>query len=469
MESGRPRGRSNHAGRRAVKAGDRASARGSGAASVITSPRFFANVVRSDTVTEIDPRPRCRGCGTPLSRVFVDLGAQPPANRFLSRAELELPEPRFPLKVYLCDGCLLAQIPAANRPADIFNAGYAYFSSYTPSWVAHARRYVETIVERLRLGGESFVLEVASNDGYLLQHVAARGIPCLGVDPAAGAAAAAKAKGVETRIGFFGAELARAIRDERGPADLVVANNVLAHVPDLADFVDGLALALAPDGVATLEFPHLARLIAGLQFDTIYDEHYSYFSLHAAAAVFARHGLHAFDVEELTTHGGSLRLYVRRGGVRHGAAAAPPAEPRVAALLAAEREMGLDRPAGYVGFQDKVAAVREDFLAFLAGEERLGHTVAAFGAAAKGNTFLNTCGVGADRIRFVADDTPAKQGKFLPRSHIPVVAEAVIRELRPEAIVILPWNVKDEIARKLAYARDWGCRFVTAIPEVRAW
>jgi SAM-dependent methyltransferase len=410
----------------------------------------------------VTSEPRCRNCGAPLARPFVDLGLQPPANRFLTQAELAAPEPLFPLKVYVCGRCLLVQLPEANRAADVFTAGYAYFSSYTPSWVEHAKRYVDMIERRLGLDGRSFVVEVASNDGYLLQHVAAKGIPCLGVDPAAGVAEAAAAKGVETRIGFFGRALAGEIAARRRRADLVVGNNVLAHVPDLDDFVEGLASLVKPEGWVTLEFPHLLRLIDGLQFDTIYDEHYSYFSLHAAADALARRGLRVVDVEELATHGGSLRVYARPGD------AARPA-PAVARVLAAERARGLADPDGYAGFQDKVRAVRRDFLKFLAEEKRKGRAVAAFGAAAKGNTFLNYCGVGADAIRFVADETPAKQGRFLPKSHIPVVAEAAIRERRPDAVVILPWNVKDEIAGKLAYVRAWGCRFATAIPEVRVW
>lgn len=400
---------------------------------------------------------RCRLCDATLSRVFVDLGEQPSANCFLTSAQLREAEPVFPLRVYICDACLLVQLPETHKASDIFTDGYVYFSSYSKSWVEHARRYVELAIPKFGLDEGSRVIEIASNDGYLLQHFVARGIPCLGVDPAADAARAAESKGVKTHVGFFGSDLARRLTKELGRADLIVGNNVLAHVPGLNDFIAGLALLLKPGGTITMEFPHLLRLIEGLQFDTIYDEHFSYFSLQTACAAFRRHGLEIYDVEELPTHGGSLRIYV---GLERRAGAA------VTDVRAREREAGLDRVSGYEGFQPKVAAIRDRFRALIAGERAQGRKIAAFGAAAKGNTFLNTCRVGHDAIAFVVDDTPAKQGKYLPGSRIPVVAEAAIRASRPDLILILPWNVKAEIMAKLSYVRDWGCRFMTCIPEV---
>ncbi len=394
----------------------------------------------------------------------MDLGVQAFSNRLLAPKDLERPEARAPLRVYFCSQCLLVQVADWHVARDVFTPDYVYFSSYVPSWVEHARRYVDMACRRFRLGPESLVVEIASNDGYLLQHVVARGIPCLGVDPAADAAAAARAKGVETHVGFFGRDTARRIAAERGQADLLLGNNVFAHVPDPNDFAAGLALMLKPTGVLTLEFPHVARMIEQVQFDTIYHEHFSYFSLHAARRILEAHGLFVFDVEELPTHGGSLRLYAGRDG-----ASARGASPAVADLLSRERALGLDRFEGYRELSGKAAAIRESFVSLVKEAKASGKRIAGFGAAAKGNTFLNYCGIGADAIDFVADDTPAKQGKFLPQSHIPVVPEGKIREARPDFIVILPWNVKDEIARKLGYIRDWGGRFVTCIPRLEVF
>lgn len=404
---------------------------------------------------------KCRHCGAAVDHVFVDLGAQPSANRLLSVAERDRiaageHEPAFPLKVLVCATCFLVQLAEFRRPEDMFTSDYVYFSSYSGSWVEHARRYAESVTQRFGLNDRSFVAEVASNDGYLLQHFVAKGVPCLGLDPARNAAEAARARGVETVVDFFGTRLAREVAESRGRADLIAANNVLAHVLDINDFVAGLAILVKDDGVVTLEFPHLARLVENIQFDTIYDEHYSYLSLGTVGTILGAHGLAVFDVEELPTHGGSLRVYAQ-----HADGGARPVEPAVAAVLDAERTMGLDRLDCYQGFQAKVDRIRDDFVALVTREKAAGRTIAAFGAAAKGNTFLNYCAVGAETIDFVVDDTPAKQGRFLPGSHIPVVAEEVLKAGKPNLIVILPWNFAAEIKKRLDYARAWGARFVT--------
>lgn len=403
----------------------------------------------------------CRFCGTPLRHLFADLGRQPSANRFLTRARLETPEPTYPLRAYVCEACHLVQIGDDHGAEEVFDGDYVYFSSYSGSWIEHARAYVDMAVERFGLGPSSFAVEVASNDGYLLRHVAARGIPCLGIDPAADAARVAATKGVETLVDYFSVDVARRVATERGLADLLVGNNVLAHAPRINDFVGGLAALLAPHGVLTMEFPHLERLIRYCQFDTIYDEHFFYFSFGSARTVFRRHGLEIFDVEELPTHGGSLRIFAR-----HADNPALPVAESVEILARRERYMGMETLEHYLGFQERVEEVRDVFLAFLAAERARGSRVAAFGAAAKGNTFLNFCGVTTADVAFVVDDTPAKQGKFLPGSHVPVVAEDHIREAHPDVILILPWNFKAEIMRRLDYTRDWGCRFVTCIPAI---
>lgn len=410
----------------------------------------------------------CRHCATPIDRVFVDLGLQPSANRLLTAAEMAAiargkPEPKFPLKVLFCPACGLVQLADFRRPEDMFTSDYVYFSSYSGSWVEHARRYADMVQRRFALDEKSLVVEIASNDGYLLQNFVAKKIPCLGIDPAQKAADAAREKGVETVVDFFGTDLAQRLargeRGGRGRADLIAGNNVLAHVPDINDFVRGIHALLKDDGAVTLEFPHLARLVENAQFDTIYDEHYSYLSLATVRAIFARFGLMVFDVEALPTHGGSLRVY----GCREGRRAV---EPAVAAILAEEKALGLDRLDKHQGFQARVEGIRDDFLALVAREKTAGTRIAAFGAAAKGNIFLNYCGVGADVIDFVVDDTPAKQGRFLPGSHVPVVAEDVFKERKSGLVVILPWNFAPEIKRRLDYGRAWGVRFVTCIPGV---
>ncbi|MGE0254414.1 MAG: methyltransferase domain-containing protein [Alphaproteobacteria bacterium] len=402
--------------------------------------------------------PTCRFCGAALTRTFVDLGETPLANSYRDPADTRA-EARYPLHARVCDGCFLVQVDAAV-PAEAIFSDYAYFSSYARSWVEHARRYAVAARKRLGLGPDSLVIEVASNDGYLLQHFVAMGVPVLGIEPAANVAAVAEQAGVPTRVAFFGRALGAALADEGRQADLTAANNVLAHVPDLNDFVAGFAAVLKPSGVATFEFPHLLRLIEGVQFDTIYHEHFSYFSLLTVERVFAAHGLRVFDVEELPTHGGSLRLWVCH------ARAALADTPSLAKVRADERAARLDRPEGYEGFAARVAVVRDGLRAFLARAREAGQSVAAYGAAAKGNTLLNVCGVRPGDIMWVADANPHKQGHLLPGSGIPVVAPDRLRQDRPDRVLILPWNLKREIAADHAYIRDWGGRFVVAVPVV---
>jgi len=403
----------------------------------------------------------CRYCGDGLTTKFIALNAQPPANKYLTRTELNEPESKFPLITYCCDNCLLVQLGEEKQASEIFKADYAYYSAYSASWVEHARRFVEMSIDRFGLRPDSFVMEIASNDGYLLQHFVRRGIPCLGIDPAAEAARDAANRGVKTITEFFNKDLATTLVRDYGRADLLVGNNVLAHVPALNDLVSGIRIALKPQGIVAMEFPHILRFIENVQFDTIYDEHFSYFSFHVVRKIFAEHGLTLFDVEELDTHGGSLRIL---GAPSDGLVF--EISSAVERLLADERHAGLDRISGYLGMQEKVDAIRQQFLKFLDTQLAAGKSIAAFGAAAKGNTFLNTCGVTAEQIDYVVDDTPAKQGKYLPQSHIPVVKENIIRETKPDFIIILPWNFKADILDKLSYAREWGCQFVTCIPKL---
>ena len=403
----------------------------------------------------------CRHCGHGGFIPFADLGRSPPSNAMLTETMLGEPEATYPLAVSVCEHCFLAQIPEHKRASEIFDADYSYFSSYSKSWLAHAEAFAAMAVERFGLGPTSQVIEVASNDGYLLQYFQARGIPVLGVEPAANTAAVAEAKGIPTIVDFFG----RALAEERlaGKADLICGNNVFAHVPDINDFAAGLKAGLAPGGVVTLEFPHLLRLIEQAQFDTIYHEHFSYLSLTVARRILEAAGLKLFDVDELPTHGGSLRLYAA-----HAEDASKAESPAVDRLIEVERQAGLGERAIYEAFQPRIDRIRADFLRFLQGERAAGRTVAAYGAAAKGNTLLNSCGVrGTELIRFVVDASPHKQGKYLPGSHIPVLAPKAIERERPDTIVILPWNLLDEIIAQLAPARAWGARFAVAIPELR--
>jgi hypothetical protein len=403
----------------------------------------------------------CRLCGGSDLETFVDLGMSPLCESFLNADQLDQEERFYPLHVRICTDCLLVQLEAYVPGTEIFR-DYAYFSAYSDSWVEHARSYCELVTERFGLDGDSLVVELASNDGYLLQHFVARGVPSLGIEPAANVAEAAAARGVETLVEFFDLTLARTLVEERGHADLIVANNVLAQVPALNDFVAGIEVLLAPEGVATIEFPHLVRLIEGLQFDTIYHEHYSYFSLTTTSRLAAIHGLEVFDVEELQSHGGSLRVYLQRtGGSRS-------ITDNVGRVLGAEESSGYARPEGYRGFGPRVHEVKWQLLELLIGLRRAGKEVIGYGAPGKGNTLLNYCGIRADLLDYTVDRNPHKHGKFLPGTHIPIQPPARIAETRPDAILILPWNLRREIAAQLAYTRDWGAELYVPIPHPEA-
>jgi SAM-dependent methyltransferase len=401
----------------------------------------------------------CRFCGCALTEIMVDLGMSPLCESYLTIDQLDQMEPFYPLRVTVCSQCLLAQLPAYVPVEDIFRE-YAYFSSYSSSWVEHARRYAEGMIERLRLGPESLVLELASNDGYLLQHFVARGVPVLGVEPAVNVAQAAERRGVPTLTEFFGTELAATLVANGRQADLITANNVLAQVPDLNDFVAGIKLALKPDGVATVEVPHLKRLIEENQFDTIYHEHFSYFSLLTSMRIFEGHGLTVFDVEELPTHGGSLRLYVGHEGLAERAVGG-----RVAEVLAAERAAGMEDMAYYSSFGHRVEDTKHALLELLIAARREGRSVVGYGAPGKGNTLLNFCGIRTDLLAYTVDRNPYKQGRFLPGTHIPIHHPDRIAETRPDYVLILPWNLRSEIVEQLAYIHEWGARFIVPIPR----
>jgi SAM-dependent methyltransferase len=406
--------------------------------------------------------PRCRLCGTELTHTFVDLGMSPPCESYLSADQLDQGETFYPLHVRVCPSCLLVQLPAYITAEDVFSH-YAYFSSYSDSWVAHAERFVAGAVDRLGLSDDSFVVEVASNDGYLLQHVVARGIRALGVEPAGNVAEAALAKGVPTEVLFLGEETGRKLAEAHGRADLVVANNVFAHVPDIVDFAKGLRALVADHGRVTIEIPHLLRLIEGREYDTIYHEHYSYLSLLTTQRVLATAGLTVVDVEELPTHGGSLRTW---SAATTSSAAVGPAVEQV---LAAERTAGLHTLEGHAGFARDVAAVRNDLVEFLTGRSREGARVAGYGAPGKGNTLLNHAGVRSDLLEFTVDRNPFKHGKFLPGTHIPIHPVEMLAEARPDYVLILPWNLREEIAAQLAYVRDWGGRLVVPLPSLEVF
>jgi hypothetical protein len=408
----------------------------------------------------------CRFCRRPLGSAFVDLGTSPLANSYLAPEDLARPEVFHPLQVYLCPGCWLVQLPVAERPEEIFSR-YAYFSSVSASWLAHAERFADHAVARFGLGEGSRVVEVASNDGYLLRYFRARGVPVLGIEPAGNVAEAARGLGIPTLTRFFGLKLACELAAEGQRADLLVGNNVLAHTPDLNDFVAGLAHALASRGVLTLEFPHLLRLLAEDQFDTIYHEHYSYFSFATACRVLAAHGLEVFDVEELPTHGGSLRVYGRRMAERDAPGeGSEPISGRVGELLAREEEAGLCRGETYAGFGERVSLVRRNLLRFLLDAREQGRLVVGYGAPAKGNTLLNYCGVRSDLLAYTVDKSPAKQGLYLPGTRLPIHAPERIRRDRPAFVLLLPWNLKEEIMEEMADVRSWGGRFVVAVPRL---
>lgn len=392
---------------------------------------------------------------------MMDLGSSPPSNAYLSASQLVEPETWYPLRVFTCTRCWLVQTEDYAHYAELFSSEYAYFSSYSTSWLAHSRRYVEQVSQRFGLTGASHVVEVAANDGYLLQYVKEAGIPCTGIEPTASTARAARARGLEIVEEFFGVELAQKLVARGKAADLSAANNVLAHVPDVNDFVAGFATLLKPQGVATFEFPHLMHTVEECQFDTIYHEHFSYLSFTAVRRLFAANGLDVFDVEELPTHGGSLRVYAQRRdtGTR-------PQEPGVERLLRMEAEAGVETAAYYSDFQSRANDIRDGLLSFLIAARREGKRVGAYGAAAKGNTLLNYAGVRAGMLPWVVDLNPAKQGQFMPGSRVAIVAEDRLRSERPDYVLILPWNLKTEVTAQLDYIREWGGQFVCAVPRI---
>jgi len=405
----------------------------------------------------------CRCCGLPLRETFADLGMTPMANAFVQPEMADRMEPFYPLHAYVCEGCRLVQLAAFESPQEIFG-DYLYFSSFSDSWLKHAENYANRMIERFGLGANSLVVEVASNDGYLLQYFKNRGVPVLGIDPAANVVTAAIARGISTEVAFFGIETAQRLHARGISPDLMAANNVLAHVPDLHDFVEGFRILLAPGGVATFEFPHLLRLMQENQFDTIYHEHFSYLSFAVVRALFAQHGLTLFDVEELPTHGGSLRIYAR-----HTANDSLAVTPAVAALLQAESDAGLNDLGTYRQFAEGVIACKIALLEFLINARREGKKVAAYGAPAKGNTLLNYCGVGPELVAFTVDRSPHKQGLLLPGTRIPIHDPSAIREHKPDYLLVLPWNLREEISSQMADIREWGGQFVVAIPRLEVF
>jgi SAM-dependent methyltransferase len=423
-------------------------------------PTSQTDTLTASTVAEA-ALPACRFCAAPLRHTFVDLGMSPLCESYVPAERVNAMEAFYPLHAKVCESCLLVQLEEFVTADAIFSE-YAYFSSYSDSWVAHARRYVEMAVERFGLDENSLVMELASNDGYLLQHVVERGIPALGIEPAGNVAEAARERGIETIVEFFGRDLARRLAAEGRVANLLAANNVMAHVPDLNDFVGGISIVLAPDGVATIEVPHLLRLVESNQFDTIYHEHFSYFSLLSARKVLEAHGLELFDVDELKSHGGSLRYYAQPVGTGRQSVTS-----RVEELAERERGLGFDTLEGHRSFSRQVNETKWRLLEFLIARRREGKRIAGYGAPGKGNTLLNFCGIRTDLLEYTVDRNPYKQGQFLPGTHIPIKHPEVLEQDRPDYILILPWNLKEEIVEQLAYAREWGAQFVVPIPEVQ--
>jgi 2-polyprenyl-3-methyl-5-hydroxy-6-metoxy-1,4-benzoquinol methylase len=404
---------------------------------------------------------KCRFCSNKVETVFIDLDNSPPSNSYLFKHQLNEPEVYFPLKIFVCDHCFLVQVDEYKKATEIFDSNYAYFSSQSTSWLAHSKRYVEKMVNDFGINDSSTVFEIASNDGYLLQYFKQKNVNVLGIEPTASTAKVAREKGIESIEEFFGVALATQLNSQNRTADLILGNNVLAHVPDINDFVGGLKICLKPEGIITMEFPHLLNLVEYNQFDTIYHEHFSYLSLFTVKQIFEKQGLEIFHVEELTTHGGSLRVFAK-----HSHDVSHPTNKSVEVLIEKEIAFGINRHEFYLNFDKKVEKVKIEFLDFLIQAKKTNKKVAAYGAAAKGNTLLNYCGVKSDLIDFVVDLAPSKQGKYLPGSHIEVVNESVLKENKPDYIIIFPWNIKDEIVSQLAYARDWGCKFVVAIPNL---
>lgn len=405
--------------------------------------------------------PTCRFCSQPLVHTFCDLGMSPPSNAYVTAERLQRAEAFFPLHAFVCDGCKLVQLEQFQAPDEIFS-DYAYFSSYSQSWLRHAEQYVDAMIPRLTLGPASQVVEIASNDGYLLQYFQRRGVPVLGVEPAANVAHVAQGKGIPTDVAFFGVATARRLVSSGTKANLLLGNNVLAHVPDINDFVAGMAIVLAPQGTITMEFPHLLKLMVFNQFDTIYHEHFSYLSLHTVERIFSAHGLSVYDVDEIPTHGGSLRVYAR-----HANEPGPSPSAHVSRVLNNERTAGLCELDAYTGFQKQTQRTKRALLSFLIAAKNDGRSIVGYGAAAKGNTLLNYCGIRTDFIDYVVDKNPHKQGRYLPGTHIPIESPDQIVKTRPDYLLILPWNIQHEVMDQMASIRSWGGRFVVPIPEVR--
>lgn len=403
---------------------------------------------------------KCRHCYTELSHVFCDLQTCPPSNAMVKMDAINRPETYFPLKIFVCDNCWLVQVDELEKAEDIFNEEYTYFSSYSTSWLAHAKAYTNYMINRFGYNKNSLIVEIASNDGYLLQYFKEKNIPVLGVEPTANTAKVAEEKGIHSIIDFFGSKLAKEQID--GKADLILGNNVLAHVPDINDFVKGVKIALKPNGVNTFEFPHLCKLVEFNQFDTIYHEHFSYLSLTAVKAIFESQGLEIFDVQELHTHGGSLRIFAK-----HKEDITKAVEPNVVKILEYEKSIGVNSIAYYQGFQERIDTIKNDFISFLIQAKKDSKMVVGYGAAAKGNTLLNYCGIkGTDLISYVMDASPFKQNKLLPGSRIPVWNPDKIKESKPDFVVIFPWNLKEEISEQLAFIKSWGGKFVVAVPQL---
>ena len=404
---------------------------------------------------------KCRHCNAPLTLPLIDLGFAPPSNAYLSTQQLQQPEKKYPLRVLVCQTCWLVQTEDFAQAHELFDADYAYFSSFSSTWLEHAKRYANDMSVRFHLSSSSHVVEIAANDGYLLQYFKAANIPCTGVEPTASTAAAARAKDIHIVQEFFGVALANRLVTQGKQADLTAANNVLAHVPDINDFVAGFTVLLKPSGVATFEFPHLMQLVESNQFDTIYHEHFSYLSLTAVQRIFAANGLIIFDVEEHPTHGGSLRVFAQRADTGK-----QPVSDHVTKIIHEEDAIGIQTEKYYLAFQVHAEKVKDDFVNFLSGARRQGQTVAAYGAAAKGNTLMNFAQLGADLIQYVVDKNPAKQGKFMPGSHIPIVSPEALQSQRPDYLIILPWNIADEVKQQNAALAELGTQFVTAVPKL---
>ena len=414
----------------------------------------------ADSLPQAARQASCRFCGQALQTTFVDLGMSPLCQTHIEQHQLNHMEPFYPLHAWVCDKCFLVQLEEYVAPANIFSSDYAYFSSYSDSWVEHARRYAEMMRNRFAISSHSLVMEIASNDGYLLQHFVAAGVPVLGIEPAANVAKVAQERGVRSEVCFHGTSNADRIVARYGQADLVLGNNVLAHVPNLNDFVEGMKRLLKPQGVITMEFPHLQRLMEQNQFDTIYHEHFSYFSFFTVEQVFAAHQLTLFDVEELSTHGGSIRIFAR-----HAADGSKPVGDRVRELRRRELSLGFDRLETYQSFGEQVKATKRQLLSFLIALKDKGKTIAGYGAPGKGNTLLNYCGIGPDFLAYTVDRSPYKQGKYTPGMHIPIRSPDEIRRTKPDFLLILPWNLKDEIVAQMGLIRDWGGQFIVPIPK----